>query len=91
MKYRSRSDIAGEILKRAQDGKMKTKLMYESYLSFAQLNEYLATLTTNGLLDYDKKTNTYKTTEKGLEFLEKNDTISNMLSLGKSKKAKDKA
>ncbi|HEX9320184.1 MAG TPA: winged helix-turn-helix domain-containing protein, partial [Nitrososphaeraceae archaeon] len=50
MKYRSRSDIIGLILEAANGGATKTKIMYKSYLSFAQLRDYLAMLTEQGLV-----------------------------------------
>jgi len=71
MKNRSRLDIAAEILKVAKDGMLKTKIMYLAYLSFDQLEEYLALLTHNGLLEYDLKKRQYKTTGKGQDFLAK--------------------
>ena len=44
MKYRSRSDIIGLILESANGGATKTKIMYKSYLSFAQLRENITIL-----------------------------------------------
>jgi predicted transcriptional regulator len=47
----------------------KTKLMYASFLSYAQLREYLALVVENGLLSFDSGSQTYQTTPKGLQFL----------------------
>lgn len=69
MKYRSRTDIAREILEAANGGSTKTKIMYKAYLSYAQLKEYLTTLTENGLIEHDAEQSEYKTTEKGVKFL----------------------
>jgi predicted transcriptional regulator len=69
MKYRSRTDIASQILEAANRHTTKTRLMYKSFLSYAQLKEYLSVLIKNGLLEYDKATDTFKTTEKGVWFL----------------------
>jgi predicted transcriptional regulator len=44
--------------------------MYEAYLSFSQLEEYLALLRKNGLLEYNETRATFKTTEKGVRLLE---------------------
>jgi predicted transcriptional regulator len=52
------------------DGITKTKIMYGAYLSHIQAKGYLRVLTENGLLDYDQARQTFKTTEKGLRFLE---------------------
>jgi predicted transcriptional regulator len=43
--------------------------MYKAFLTHAQLQEYLAILIQNGLLEYLDGTNSYRTTEKGLKFL----------------------
>ena len=69
MKYRSRTDLIAQILESANGGATKTKIMYKSFLSYAQLKEYVAMLVANELLAYDKKTELYKTTEKGHRFL----------------------
>ena len=72
MRYRSKAEIIGEILTVASGGGIsRTKVMYKSMLSFLQAKEYLSTLTELGLLRYDKTTQTYGTTEKGLIFLHK--------------------
>ena len=70
MKYRSRSDIVSQMLEAASGGgATKTKIMYKAFLSYAQLKEYLAVLVENRLLEYDRGTETFKTTEKGNKFL----------------------
>ena len=70
MKYRSRSDIVGLILEAANGGATKTKIMYKSYLSFAQLRDYLAMLIEQGLVEYEEMRHLFKTTSKGLRVLE---------------------
>jgi predicted transcriptional regulator len=70
MKYRSRTDIISQILDTANGGgATKTKIMYKACLSHNQLKEYLAVLTQRDLLISDRQTHTFKTTEKGLQFL----------------------
>jgi predicted transcriptional regulator len=68
MKYRSRTDIVGQILESANGGATKTRIMYQAYLSYAQLREYLSTLTENDLLEYIEEEHKYKTTEKGIKY-----------------------
>jgi predicted transcriptional regulator len=80
MKYRSRTDIVSEILEAAQGGTSKTKIMYKAFLSYAQLKEYLAVLEENRLLEYDKGTETFKTSEKGVRFLKLYNQIGEMVS-----------
>jgi predicted transcriptional regulator len=74
---RHRTEIIAQILEVVNDGSSsggdegvtRTKIMYKAFLSYAQLKEYLAILTHNGLLSFDVSTQTFKTTEKGLRFL----------------------
>ena len=70
-RYRSRTEIAAQILQAANDHNeiTKTKIMYVAFLSYAQLKEYLVLLIQNRLLEYLEATHTYRTTEKGLKFL----------------------
>jgi predicted transcriptional regulator len=70
MVNRDRHEITFEILKKAISGQKKTELMREVGLSYAQSKTYLKMLLEKGLLEVDKK-HVYKTTSKGLEFLEK--------------------
>jgi predicted transcriptional regulator len=71
MKYRSRIDIMSQILEAANGGgATRTKIMYKAFLSFIQLREFLMVLTKSDLLSYDGETQTFKTTEKGLRFLD---------------------
>lgn len=44
--------------------------MYRSFLSFAQLRDYLAMLTGQGLVEYDEVGHIFKTTSKGLQVLQ---------------------
>ena len=71
MKYRSRIEIMSQILEAANGGgATRTKIMYKAFLSFIQLREFLMVLTQSDLLSYDLDTQTFKTTEKGLRFLD---------------------
>jgi len=69
LKYRSRTEIAAEILEAANGGATKTKIMYRAFLSYAQLKEYLVMLSENGLLEYNKAESLFKTSGKGIKFL----------------------
>jgi predicted transcriptional regulator len=78
MKYRSRTEIVGNILDAANGGATKTKIMYKAFLSYAQLREYLSVLIENNLL-YLEGTHKFKTTEKGLNFLKMHNEIGELL------------
>jgi len=86
MKYRSRSDITTMILESARSGATKTKLMYNAYLSYSQLVEYLKYLQQNDLLTCEQGTQLYKPTEKGLKFLNVSNELNEMTIVTNSKK-----
>lgn len=58
------------MLEAADGGVTKTRIMYKAFLSYEQLKEYLVLLCENGLLEYNEESRTYKTTYKGIRFLE---------------------
>jgi predicted transcriptional regulator len=69
---RSRDDIISDILEVASSGGIATKMgiMYKTFLSHAQMKNYLTYLTQHDLIEYDVDAQVYKTTEKGLRFLD---------------------
>jgi predicted transcriptional regulator len=79
MKYRSRTEIVGNILDAANGGATKTKIMYIAFLSYAQLKEYLTILVENNLIEYLDGIRKFKTTEKGLNYLKMNNEIGELL------------
>ena len=83
MRHRSALDIMGKILQAANErsGLGRNKIMHKAFLGYAQLKEYLPTLTENGLLSYDIDSQTFKTTEKGLRFLDTYNRIYNALKI----------
>ena len=80
-KRRDRLFIMAEILEVALEGVLKTQVMYKANLSFAQLNEYLNLMLELDLLQLAKNSerNVYKTTPKGLRFLESYRKIQELL------------
>jgi predicted transcriptional regulator len=70
MIYRDKFDIISDILGVASGGVTKIKIMYKTFLSYAQLRGYLTILTENNLLNYNVDTQTFRATEKGLRFLQ---------------------
>ena len=80
MGNRSRTEIVGNILDAANEGgTTKTKIMYFAFLSYNQLKEYLSILIENNLIEYLDGTQTYKTTEKGLNYLKMYNEIRKLL------------
>jgi predicted transcriptional regulator len=83
MKYRSRTDIVSQMLEAANGGATKTKIMYSAYLSYAQLKEYLAVLMEGGLIEHQPAEQKYRTTDKGLKFLDTYSQIGQMIAARK--------
>ena len=54
--------------------------MYKAFISYGQLKEHLATMLANDLLEFDEKTQIYRTTEKGLSFAKLYDQVSEFVS-----------
>ena len=70
----------GKILTDANGGgATRTKIMYSAFLSYSQMKGYLMVLTQKDLLSYDLNTRTFKTTEKGLRFLEAYNRMDGMM------------
>jgi len=80
-KRRDRLYIMAEILEIAMEGVLKTQVMYKANLSFAQLNEYLHLLLDLKLLELseDNQKNVYKTTSKGVSYIESYKKIRELL------------
>jgi predicted transcriptional regulator len=69
----------GNILDAANGGATKTKIMYKAFLSYAQLKEYLSVLIENNLIEYLDGTQTFKTTEKGFNYLKMHNEMGELL------------
>ena len=71
---RGRMDIIADILDQAKPGTKKTRIMYMCNLSFRQLRIYLDFLLRKKFLalitSFDGNSRFYRTTKKGLAFLE---------------------
>ncbi|MFQ6073859.1 MAG: winged helix-turn-helix domain-containing protein [Candidatus Bathyarchaeia archaeon] len=88
---RDRSLIIAKILDVAREGAFKTQIMYGVSLSFAQLNEYLSLLLDLNLLEAveNSKKTIYKTTDRGLRYLQSYREIEKLLKRGKRNNIKD--
>jgi predicted transcriptional regulator len=86
MRYRSRTELASNILEAANGGATKTKIMYKAFLSYAQLKEYLAMLIQNDLVARDVESEVYRTTSKGIKFLETSRLLGGLLEVSASNK-----
>ena len=74
-------DIISAILQSALTGVSKMRIMYNCYLSYGQVKEYLAFLQKNDLITFDWKTRHYTTTAKGKNYLYSREKIDELVSL----------
>jgi predicted transcriptional regulator len=81
MNYRSRTEIVAMMLETANGGATKIKIMYNAFLSYNQLKEYLSLLIENDLIEYRGGTKIFRTTEKGLYFLKMHNEIGELLQI----------
>jgi len=89
---RSRLSIIAKVLDIARGGSIKTQIMYRASLSFVQLNEYLYFLLDVNLLKTVENPNRtlYKTTNKGLLYLQSYKEIEELLKKGKEDNTKSR-
>ena len=78
---RDRLEIIADILEVAKGGQLKTRILYDGNLSFSQLNKYLAFMIKMGFLEVnmDNEKRIYRTTNRGLKYLESFEEISSLL------------
>lgn len=90
-RHRDRLSIIAEFLDLAKDGTLKTRIMYQANLSYAQLSDYLPLLINMNLLEAVKTPHRviYKTTEKGLRYLQSHREIRELLTEEKENNVKD--
>jgi len=89
-KRRDRHEIVAEILKTAVKGNIKTHIMYKAKLSYSQISEYLPLLVQKGFLENVKvvrsgqRSTVYRTTSKGMEFIENLESLNKLWTKGSS-------
>ncbi|MGD8543765.1 MAG: MEDS domain-containing protein [Candidatus Bathyarchaeota archaeon] len=80
-KHRDRLSIIAEILKGAKEGSLRTQITYKAGLSSAQLRDFLPVLLDSNLIEVNEiaKNTIYKTTNKGLRYLQHYTEIGELL------------
>src|ERR687886_633505 len=72
MDSRTADETIASILHAAIGGVTKTTIMYKSFITYDQLNEYLSLLVEKGLISYQEGEKLYRTTDKGISFVQAN-------------------
>ena len=71
LRHRSRSEIMSSILQVTNGNRARvTEIQYKTYLSYNILKEYLVHLLENDLVEYIEGERTFKTTPRGMHFLQ---------------------
>ena len=83
MAYRSREEIFASILSTAGSGAgvTRSKIMFGSYLTYAQVVEYSKILIERGLLEYDPLDRTFRTTPSGFTFIQLQNEINQLIKI----------
>jgi predicted transcriptional regulator len=83
MAYRSREEIFASILSTTGSGAgiTRSKIMFGSYLTYAQVVEYSKTLIQRGLLEYDPINKTFKTTPSGFTFIQLHNEMNQIIKI----------
>ena len=71
MAKRTNLEITAEILSFCRKPRIKTRVMYNTNLSWQMLQKYLSQLRSLGLLEVHHSVTKYATTRKGVKFVEK--------------------
>jgi predicted transcriptional regulator len=86
MNRRDRMEIVALILGIANGNSISlAEIIHKTYLSHIYLKKYLFLLLENGLLEYLQAGQTYRTTDKGIQFLQIYNQISEMVAVRTTK------
>ncbi len=81
--YRDKMDIISNVLEAANGGATKIRIMYQALLGHKQMKEYVNFLIEKGLLvsdSHQQEVQIFRTTEKGLQFLDTYNRIRDIIS-----------
>lgn len=79
LRHRSRSEIISSILQVTNGNSARvTQIQYKTYLSYNILKEYLVNLLENDLLEYIEGERAFKTTPKGMRFLQVSNSMDDL-------------
>jgi predicted transcriptional regulator len=81
MQNRQKDEMVRDILAVSNGGATITHIMFKAYTSHAQAKSYLSELIEQGLIEFDSIDRKYRTTPKGIEYLQAIESISEILSI----------
>lgn len=80
MKYRTKYEIICDTLEKITEPKTRTKIMYEGYLSYTQLKEYMVIMMAAGLIQKFAESDQFVITKKGIIYIERFKELNSLLS-----------
>src|SRR5215471_21200956 len=81
MQNRQKEEMIRDILTVANGGATITHIMFKAYTSHSQAKSYLSELIEKGLVEYDALDRKYRTSPKGIEYLQVIESMSDILSV----------
>lgn len=79
MQNRQKDEMVRDILIAANGGAVISRIMFCAYTSHSQAKGYLGELIAQGMIEYDPIDRLYRTTSKGLDYLQIAERMSEML------------
>ena len=90
MQNRQKDEMTRDILTVSNGGAIISHIMFKAYTSHAQAKSYLGELIENGMIEYDVLDRKYRTTMKGIEYLQAMESISSILAINTRRSVADK-
>ena len=90
MQNRQKDEMIRDILTVANGGAVISHLMFKASASHAQAKSYLAALIESGMIEFDPLDRKYRTTAKGLEYLQAMERIAGILTFNTRRSVADK-
>jgi predicted transcriptional regulator len=90
MQNRLKDEMVRDILIVANGGATITQIMFKAYMSHGQAKSYAGELIENEFLEFDPLERKYRTTIKGLGYLQAAETLSDMLSINTKRSVANK-
>jgi predicted transcriptional regulator len=91
MQNRQKDEMIRDILTVANGGAAITQIMFKAYTSHAQAKSYLGELIQNELVEFDGIERKYRTTPKGLEYLQAVETMAEILTINTRRSTANKS
>jgi predicted transcriptional regulator len=89
MQNRQKDEMTRDILTVSNGGAIISHIMFKAYTSHAQAKSYLGELIENGMIQYDVLDRKYRTTMKGIEYLQAMESISSILAINTRRSVAD--